>query len=116
MPYEYQTYCNYGPAGNVRGKAVYKTGTEAASECPTGTTANTQTGLCEGTESTDGATNFSSQVSTPIYDTNEGSKPTAESIASPNSVCPWGETRNFFTGTCEPLELPENGYVINYVA
>ena len=43
---EYQTYCNYGPAGNVHGKAVYKTGNKPGGQCPTGTKANTKTGLC----------------------------------------------------------------------
>ena len=38
--------CNYGPAGNMDGEAVYQTGSKAASACPSGTTANSATGLC----------------------------------------------------------------------
>ena len=36
--------CNYGPAGNWQGNAVYEQG-EPGSNCPTGTSA-TSAGLC----------------------------------------------------------------------
>ena len=73
--------CNYGPAGNFIGEPVYKTGTEAASECLPGTQANIETGLCEGEASADSAsgtkpTDAGSGGAVSTDDSNEGSKPT----------------------------------------
>jgi len=43
--YKY-TVCNYGPGGNMLGAPIYEEGPPATS-CPPGTTANTDSGLCE---------------------------------------------------------------------
>ena len=90
---KYETFlvCNYGPAGNTVGKAVYKRGTTAASDCLPGTKANTETGLCEGEASTD----------TEISQMNTGSGVTT-SMSFANE-CPSGQLLNIETGLCEEI-------------
>ncbi|KAI6170604.1 Ancylostoma secreted protein 2 [Aphelenchoides bicaudatus] len=45
----FHTYvvCNYWPAGNVVLQQIYEAGNTPASNCPSGSNANKQTGLCE---------------------------------------------------------------------
>jgi len=43
--YKY-TVCNYGPGGNMKGAPLYEEGSPA-SNCPAGTSANKDSGLCE---------------------------------------------------------------------
>jgi len=92
---KYETFlvCNYGPAGNTVGRAVYKRGTTAASDCLPGTQANTETGLCEGEASIDTESESS---------TGSGVTP---SISFANE-CPSGQQLNIETGLC--VKIPSS--------